>query len=267
MSDSTAWAGRATRIIFKVALSIDNLVWIAVLAEKPPPHPCDRAHSIGLRFALGMRLIMLASRAWIVTLQPDLLILLGHGFLGRNLILIFGGLCLLLKGTTKLEERLAGHQAPKAIAWFTWSSGRFYCRSSRGTLSFRAIACVITALGMVAPKSLSVLQLMAMLRKAPVHLALVVDEFGTVVRLVTPTDVLKAIATIYPGKDEKAHFRARQADGSWFSEGWLCGAVPLLNIAPAQVERRPTLAAYALPHIDDPPQAGDPLDIDGDRVR
>lgn len=113
MSDPAAWAGLATLIVLEIVLGIDNLVFIAVLADKLPAHQRDKARVIGLGLALGMRLILLASIAWIVTLQENLFTVFGHGFSGRDLILIFGGLFLLFKGTVELHERLEGHQSRK----------------------------------------------------------------------------------------------------------------------------------------------------------
>lgn len=113
MSDPAAWAGLATLIVLEIVLGIDNLVFIAVLAEKLPPHQRDKARIIGLSLALLMRLGLLASIAWIISLQADLFTIMGHGFSGRDLILIFGGLFLLFKGTMELHERLEGHHARK----------------------------------------------------------------------------------------------------------------------------------------------------------
>ncbi|MFC0278556.1 TerC family protein [Falsigemmobacter intermedius] len=113
MSDPAAWAGLATLIILEIVLGIDNIVFIAVLAEKLPPHQRDKARLLGLGLALCMRLILLASIAWIVTLQADLFSIAGFGFSGRDLILIFGGVFLLFKGTMELHERLEGHVEQK----------------------------------------------------------------------------------------------------------------------------------------------------------
>jgi len=113
MSDPAAWAGLATLIVLEIVLGIDNLVFIAVLADKLPPHQRDRARKIGLTLALLMRLCLLASVAWIVTLTQPLFSLFGHAFSGRDLILIFGGLFLLFKGTMELHERLEGHTEQK----------------------------------------------------------------------------------------------------------------------------------------------------------
>lgn len=113
MSDPAAWAGLATLVVLEIVLGIDNLVFIAILAEKLPPEQRNKARMIGLTLALLMRLGLLASVAWIVTLTEPLFTIFDYPFSGRDLILIFGGVFLLFKGTMELHERLEGHQAPK----------------------------------------------------------------------------------------------------------------------------------------------------------
>lgn len=108
MSDPAAWAGLLTLIVLEIVLGIDNLVFIAILADKLPPHQREKARLIGLSLALIMRLGLLASIAWIVTLTQPLFNLGGLDFSGRDLILIFGGVFLLFKGTMELHERLEG---------------------------------------------------------------------------------------------------------------------------------------------------------------
>lgn len=106
MSDPAAWVGLATLIILEIVLGIDNLVFIAILAEKLPPEQRNTARILGLMLALCMRLILLASIAWVVTLTAPLFSVLGHAFSGRDLIMLFGGVFLLFKGTMELRERL-----------------------------------------------------------------------------------------------------------------------------------------------------------------
>jgi CBS domain containing-hemolysin-like protein len=113
MSDPAAWAGLATLIVLEIVLGIDNLVFIAILADKLPPHQREKARLIGLGLALGMRLVLLASVAWIVTLTAPLFTVAGMEISGRDLILIFGGVFLLFKGTMELHERLEGHAGVK----------------------------------------------------------------------------------------------------------------------------------------------------------
>ena len=108
MSDPTAWLGLATLVILEIVLGIDNLVFIAILADKLPPAQRNRARMIGLTLAMVMRLGLLASIAWVVTLTAPLFTVLGAEISGRDLILILGGLFLLFKGTMELHERVEG---------------------------------------------------------------------------------------------------------------------------------------------------------------
>jgi CBS domain containing-hemolysin-like protein len=109
ISDPSAWVGLATLIVLEIVLGIDNLVFIAILADKLPPHQRDKARLTGLGLALVIRLALLASIAWVVTLTKPLFTVLDFGFSGRDIILIVGGLFLLFKGTMELHERLEGH--------------------------------------------------------------------------------------------------------------------------------------------------------------
>ncbi|MDD1016439.1 TerC family protein [Pseudomonas rubra] len=111
LADPTAWLGLATLIVLELVLGIDNLVFIAILADKLPPHQRDRARVIGLSLALIMRLGLLASISWMVTLTAPLIDIFGKSFSGRDLIMLFGGVFLLFKATMELHERLEGHVA------------------------------------------------------------------------------------------------------------------------------------------------------------
>jgi CBS domain containing-hemolysin-like protein len=112
LADPTVWLGLATLIVIEIVLGIDNLIFIAILADKLPPAERDRARIIGLTLALLMRLGLLASLSWLVTLTEPLLTLFGKNFSGRDLILFIGGLFLLFKGTMELHERLESRDEP-----------------------------------------------------------------------------------------------------------------------------------------------------------
>lgn len=113
ISDPSVWVGLATLIVLEIVLGIDNLVFIAILADKLPPQQRDSARLIGLGLALVIRLGLLASIAWIVTLTTPLFTVLNFGFSGRDIILIIGGIFLLFKGTMELHERLEGQEESK----------------------------------------------------------------------------------------------------------------------------------------------------------
>ena len=146
--DPAVLAGLLTLIILEVVLGIDNLVFIAILADKLPPEQRDRARILGLSLALFMRLGLLASIAWIIGLTAPVFEVAGHSFSWRDLILIGGGIFLLLKATKEMHERLEGdgHQASSGVA-----------QASFGIVIAQIIALdavfsldsIITAVGMV----------------------------------------------------------------------------------------------------------------------
>ncbi len=139
--------GLITLIVLEIVLGIDNLVFIAILADRLPPHQRDRARVIGLSLALFMRLALLAGISWLVTLTTPLVTLGPISLSGRDLILLLGGLFLLFKATMEIHERLEGGT---------------HARRARGYASFPAVIAqivvldavfsldsVITAVGMV----------------------------------------------------------------------------------------------------------------------
>jgi predicted tellurium resistance membrane protein TerC len=68
MFDPTIWVGLVTLVVLEIVLGIDNLIFIAILADKLPPEQRDRARIIGLSLALVMRLGLLVGISWLVKL-------------------------------------------------------------------------------------------------------------------------------------------------------------------------------------------------------
>lgn len=108
MMDPTAWVGLLTLITLELVLGIDNLVFIAILAQKLPAGQRDRARRIGLSLALLMRIALLATISWLASLTGPWFDILGHVFSGRDTILVVGGLFLLWKATMEIHTRLEG---------------------------------------------------------------------------------------------------------------------------------------------------------------
>ncbi|BBQ83195.1 MULTISPECIES: TerC family protein [Enterobacteriaceae] len=108
IADPSIWAGLVTLVVIELVLGIDNLVFIAILAEKLPPAQRDRARVTGLMLAMVMRLLLLASISWLVTLTKPLFSLRDFTFSARDLIMLVGGFFLLFKATVELNERLEG---------------------------------------------------------------------------------------------------------------------------------------------------------------
>ncbi|QLR43571.1 CNNM family cation transport protein YoaE [Enterobacter sp. RHBSTW-00994] len=110
LMDPSIWVGLLTLVVLEIVLGIDNLVFIAILADKLPPKQRDKARLIGLSLALIMRLALLSVISWMVTLTKPLFSVMDFTFSGRDLIMLLGGLFLLFKATTELHERLENRQ-------------------------------------------------------------------------------------------------------------------------------------------------------------
>jgi predicted tellurium resistance membrane protein TerC len=99
-----------TPTLLEVVLGIDNVIFISILAGKLKPEERERARRVGLMGAMGMRILLLMSIAWIVRLTAPLFTLFGHAFSGRDLILAIGGLFLIYKATHEIHDKLEGEE-------------------------------------------------------------------------------------------------------------------------------------------------------------
>jgi predicted tellurium resistance membrane protein TerC len=94
----------------EIVLGIDNIVFISILAGKLPQAQQSRARTTGLAAAMGGRILLLLSIAWIIKLTEPIFTLFNEELSGRDLILLFGGLFLLAKSTFEIHEKLEGHE-------------------------------------------------------------------------------------------------------------------------------------------------------------
>ena len=105
-SEPTAWIALATLVVMEVVLGIDNLIFISILSNKLPEGQRVRARRIGIALALGLRLMLLASIAWIVQLTQPVFTAFDHAFSWRDMILIAGGLFLVWKATKEIHHTI-----------------------------------------------------------------------------------------------------------------------------------------------------------------
>jgi len=148
IADPSIWAGLITLVVIELVLGIDNLVFIAILAEKLPPAQRDRARVTGLILAMFMRLALLASISWLVTLTQPLFSFRELSFSARDLIMLFGGLFLLFKSTVELNERLEGKDSDNPSQR---SGAKFWSVVAQIVVldAVFSLDSVITAVGMV----------------------------------------------------------------------------------------------------------------------
>src|SRR4051812_12510555 len=100
----------ATLTFLEIVLGVDNIIFISILSGKLPAPQQPRARRIGLLLAMGTRILLLFSLAWVIKLTAPLFAVLGHEISGRDLILILGGLFLLAKSTREIHDRLEGEE-------------------------------------------------------------------------------------------------------------------------------------------------------------
>jgi predicted tellurium resistance membrane protein TerC len=114
LSSPEAWVALLTLTAVEIVLGIDNVVFIAILADRLPESERGKARTLGLAAAMVTRILLLLSISWLVKLTAPLFALVGHEFSGRDLILIVGGLFLLAKATLEIHHMTesGGHPAP-----------------------------------------------------------------------------------------------------------------------------------------------------------
>lgn len=104
LADPAAWAALVTLVVMEVVLGIDNLIFISILSNKLPPEHRSRVRRIGISLALIMRLVLLSTIAWIVTLTAPIFSVFGNEFSWKDVILIAGGLFLVWKATKEIHH-------------------------------------------------------------------------------------------------------------------------------------------------------------------
>src|SRR5690606_661165 len=115
LNDPTAWVALLTLIVLEVVLGIDNLIFISILTNKLPKENRVAARRLGIGAALVMRLLLLATIAWIVHLTEPVFELFGRAFSWRDLILIAGGLFLVWKATKEIHHSVDPHDSKENV--------------------------------------------------------------------------------------------------------------------------------------------------------
>ncbi len=116
IADPQAWIALGTLTTLEIVLGIDNIVVISILTGKLPEDEQPRARFIGLALAMGARIALLFSLAWLMQLTEPLFEVIGQEISGQDLILMGGGLFLLGKSTHEIHDKLEGEEESHAAA-------------------------------------------------------------------------------------------------------------------------------------------------------
>ncbi|ENY71911.1 TerC family protein [Aeromonas diversa] len=108
--DPSAWVALATLTLLEIVLGIDNIIFISILVGRLPEAQRQRARVLGLGLAMGTRILLLLSLAWVMRLTAPIFTVLGEAISGRDLILLLGGLFLIAKSTHEIHHTMEGAQ-------------------------------------------------------------------------------------------------------------------------------------------------------------
>jgi CBS domain containing-hemolysin-like protein len=113
---------------------------------------------------------------------------------------------------------------------------------------------------LIVHESVNVLRLMEQLRNSPLQMAVIVDEYGSLEGIATPTDILEAIAGEFPDDNEDQLALEQSDDGSWLVDGWIdirkASNLIEVNLVD-ETDRYSTLAGYILWRLGHLPKVGE----------
>jgi len=110
LSNPEIWVAFLTLTALEIVLGIDNIIFISILVSRLPKAQQPKARFFGLALAMGTRILLLLSIAWVMRLTDDLFTVWEQGVSGRDLILFFGGLFLLFKSTMEIWHSVEGEE-------------------------------------------------------------------------------------------------------------------------------------------------------------
>jgi putative hemolysin len=122
---------------------------------------------------------------------------------------------------------------------------------------------------LVVPETQIVLQLVEIFKQTGRHIALVTDEFGDTVGLVTLNDVMEAVVGEFPPQGERGTPPAiKRQDGTWLLDGMLDPdaverALPGFTFGDGPHTEYQTLAGFLVKRFGQVPKEGETLEIQG----
>lgn len=105
-----AWLALGTLTLLEIVLGIDNIIFLSLVVAKLPAAQRNHARRLGLAAAMMMRLLLLASIAWVTRLTHPLFTLFDHNVSARDMILFLGGLFLIWKASKEIHESIEGEE-------------------------------------------------------------------------------------------------------------------------------------------------------------
>ncbi len=108
MGDPGTLVTLAALTALQILLGIDNIVLVSILVARLPREQRELARKLGLATSTGLRILLLLTASWIAGLTEPLFTIADHGFSGRDLLLIFGGVLLVGKALKEIADKIQG---------------------------------------------------------------------------------------------------------------------------------------------------------------
>ena len=91
-----------TLTVLEIILGIDNLIFIALVVQRLPKLYRHKARIFGLSLALIIRILMLLTLSWVMSLTKPVFFIGKNGISYKNILLIIGGLFLIVKSAIEI---------------------------------------------------------------------------------------------------------------------------------------------------------------------
>lgn len=105
-ADPNTWLSLATLVVLEIVLGIDNIIFLSLVSGKLPAHQQHSARRAGLSMALLLRVALLLSITWVLTLGEPFAVVYGFALSWRDMVLGAGGLFLIYKGTQEIHNEV-----------------------------------------------------------------------------------------------------------------------------------------------------------------
>ncbi len=111
-SSLQTWISLITLTFLEIVLSVDNIIFISIAANRLHHTQQSQGRNIGLLLAMGFRITLLLGITWLIAMQTlfwrmDFELFKG-AFTGQSFILLAGGIFLIYKATSEIHHKLEG---------------------------------------------------------------------------------------------------------------------------------------------------------------
>lgn len=238
-----------TLTALELVLGIDNVIFVAILADDLPPNQTDLGRRLGIGLAVVTRILLLLAITWIMRLTEPVVEPFGNPISGRDLILLIGGLFLIGKSTYEIHEKLEVADKP--------------LEAKRGAVSLASVVAQIVVIDMVFSldsviTAVGISGVLAVMIPAVViaagvmlfasgAIASYVNKHPTMKMLALSFLIMIGVMLVIEGWNEEAAQELRLKNYAYFAMAFSFG-VELLNIrirakaeAPVKLHNQPSL--------------------------